>query len=365
MLLARVLSGLYEADAFVSVFVLTSSTLLLMPYTALGWSLLRRETRFREVAQMEMLAFTVSSVLGLIAAVAGAGVYSLIMAGIIGMLINMVIIAWRLRWSPGPPRLGSVRSLPGYARFVTINNAIGVSSSRVDNMFVGALLGTTALGLYNRAFSLARIPTDQVAESIGPLLLGSFARVQDEIEVSRKRWFAAVTAIAAVTWPFLAVLFVSGPGLIGLLYGEAWQGAGGALQVMVIGAAFLVPALTLRSLINAQGLALGHARRRRCPGDDVLAGSDVAGELLRRGRLADVSVAGTCGSGRDEGIGDIGALTVVADSVARASLALWPRLRGESGCAPSRLELRLWHIRDPVWFCGFAGEVPAWTTVPR
>jgi PST family polysaccharide transporter len=111
-----------------------------------------------------------------------------------------------------------------------------------------------ALGLYNRAYSLARIPSDQFAESIGPFLLSSLARVQDDVDASRTRWLKALTAIGVLTYPFLVVLAVVGPAVVEVLYGPAWAEAGVPLQVMVIGAMFLVPASVLRSLINAQGL---------------------------------------------------------------------------------------------------------------
>ena len=252
--LAGALAPLYGAAEFTGVFIWMSASLLLMPYTAMGLALLRRDMRFDEVARMDMLAFTLSAALGLLAAVLGAGVYSLVIAGLAAMLTNTVSIARRLRWHPRWPAVKAAGGLLRYARFVTINNVIGVSGSRVDNMVIGAVLGTTALGLYNRAYSLARIPSDQFADSIGPLLLGALARIQDDVAASRRQWFKAVAAIALVTWPFLVALLVSGPAMITLLYGAAWQGAGTALQVMVVGAACLVPVSALRGLINAQGL---------------------------------------------------------------------------------------------------------------
>jgi O-antigen/teichoic acid export membrane protein len=252
--LADLLSTVYVADSFRPVFLGMSAALLLTPYPAVGFALMRRQMRFAEAAVFNSISFTVSAVAALAALMAGLGVYSLVVSAIVSMLTNTALIAWRLGWVPGFPSLWAVRPLLGYAGFTAINNMIGTSSSRVDNMLVGALLGSAPLGLYNRAYSLARIPSDQFGESIGPLLLGSLARIQDDRTASRRLYFRAVAAIATLTWPFLVVLLLIGPAAITWLYGPDWSGAGTALQAMVVGGFVLVVAQTLRGLLNAQGL---------------------------------------------------------------------------------------------------------------
>jgi O-antigen/teichoic acid export membrane protein len=184
----------------------------------------------------------------------GLGVYSLVLSGVVSMLVTGTMIAVQLRWVPGVPRLRPVRRLLSYAGFTTVNNLIGTSSSRIDNMLVGAFLGSAPLGLYNRAYSLARIPSDQFAESIGPLLLGSLSRVQEDHDESRRLYFKALSAISALTWPFLVILAVLGPTAVIWLYGDAWADVGVPLQVMIPGVFGLVVSLTLKGVINAQGL---------------------------------------------------------------------------------------------------------------
>ncbi|MCG6942559.1 MAG: oligosaccharide flippase family protein [Thiohalocapsa sp.] len=248
------LAAVYRAPGFATVFLCMAGTLLLTPYTSLGLAVLRREMRFDEVARLDISAFSMSAASAVLAALVGAGAYSLVLAAFVSMAIKAAGIAGRLKWRPQWPRFEDGWTLLKYARFAAINSLISVSGNRVDNMMVGGLLGTAALGLYNRAYSLARIPPDQFGESIGPLLLGSFSRIQNDAAASRTRFFEAVGGVTLLTWPFLVALLVVGPQVIALLYGEAWRGAGLPLQAMIGGAACLVVVSTLRGLINAQGL---------------------------------------------------------------------------------------------------------------
>lgn len=252
--IAPALGRWYDSAGFVPVLELMCATFLLLPYNAVGLALLRRALRFDQVVRIELAAAGLALSVSLPLAFAGAGVVSLV-AGAWAAMGAVSVLLWRqVPWRPGRVRLRPVFGLLRYAWFAMWNGLIGSAGSRVDNMLVGALLGTLPLGLYNRAYSLARIPTDQFAESLNPLLLRSIAAVQDDRAQAAALLDTAMTAIAIVTLPLLAVLFVAGPLAIEVLYGPQWVAAGGPLRAMVIGAVCLVLAVPLRGYINAVGL---------------------------------------------------------------------------------------------------------------
>ena len=251
---AAPLAGLYASDQFEGVMYAMCSVFALTPFTAVGLALLRREMRFDRVELINVVSLVVSALLSIAAALVGAGVYSLVVGAVSGMVVNLGILLLSIDWRPSWPRWSPVRPLLGYSGFAALNTMLIFATARVDSMLVGAMLGTSQLGLYNRSYSLARIPSDQFAESLGPLVLGSLSRIQDDVERSRQLYFKAVAAISTLTMPFLVVLGVAGPGAIDFLYGEAWLGAGGPLRVMVIGAVFVMLSSSLKGFINAQGL---------------------------------------------------------------------------------------------------------------
>lgn len=257
---AEPLSAIYESEDFAP--VMYAMALLLVPttYPAIGLALLRREMRFPEVARINASAQVWSSISSIAAAMLGFGVYSLVIGTVVGTLTTALNAARALRWSPAWPRLLAVRPLLRYASFTTLNNVQDMAINRADNMIVGAVLGTSALGLYNRAFSLAKLPSDQFAESLGPLLLGALSRVQTDLRWSRLLFLKAISAISTVTMPFLALLFFAGPQLVTLIYGEAWADAGEPLRVMVAGGYFVMLSALLQRFAYAQNLVSAAAR---------------------------------------------------------------------------------------------------------
>jgi len=248
------LARFYGAEDFVLVMRLMGGVFLLTPMTAVGLALLRRDMRFARVAGMNAVALTLSSAVSVGAALVGAGVYSLVLGTFVNMLSILVGIWVSHPWRPSWPRWRPVRGLLHFSSRTMVNNVLNLTTNRVDNMLVGAMLNTASLGLYNRAYSLARIPAEQFAESLGPLLFGSLSRIQQDVERSKRLYLTAAPLIAAVTMPFFVLLGVAAPDLVTLLYGDAWSGAGLPLRVMAVGAVFFMLCVTLRSVVNAQGL---------------------------------------------------------------------------------------------------------------
>ena len=242
------LAGFYGADAFVGVMRLMGGVFLLTPMTAVGLALLRRDMRFARVAAIDATGLTISSVVSVGAALLGAGVYSLVLGTFISMLSILIGILLSHAWRPSWPRWRPVRGLLHFSSRAMVNNVLNLTTNRVDNMLVGAMLSTASLGLYNRAYSLARIPAEQFAESLGPLLFCSLSRIQQDVARSKRLYLTAAPLIAAVTMPFFVLLGVAAPDLVTLLYGDAWSGAGAPLRVMAIGAVFFMLCVTLRSV---------------------------------------------------------------------------------------------------------------------
>lgn len=248
------LGALYDSGDFASVMFAMCLVFVLTPFTSVGLALLRREMQFDRVAVINVASLVVAALVSIGVALLDGGVFSLVAGAVSSMLVTLLFLLHFIDWRPRSPRWSPVRRLLGYSGYATVNTILVFATERVDNILVGALLGTNQLGLYNRSYSLARIPSDQFAESLAPLMLGSLARIQDDVRHSRDLYFKAASAVTTLTMPFFVLLAIAGPMAIEFLYGEAWAGAGDPLRAMVPGAVFLMLTSTLKSMINAQGL---------------------------------------------------------------------------------------------------------------
>ncbi|MBK1629754.1 hypothetical protein CKO31_03160 [Thiohalocapsa halophila] len=230
-----------------------SLVLLVNPFETIAIALLRREMRFDAVTKVEISALIVSLVVSISTALGGFGVISLALGTVSGAAATMIAALKQVSWRPRLRRIGYVFPLLRFSGLVTLNNTIIVFTNRVDNMLVGLLSSLGQLGLYGRAFSLARIPVDQLGQTLGPLMLRSFSTLRDDIFESRELYLKALTTLSLLIFPFLAVLLVSGKELLVMVYGEKWGEGGVALAPLTVAGMFTLVYTKTRALVTAQG----------------------------------------------------------------------------------------------------------------
>jgi lipopolysaccharide exporter len=197
------------------------------------YALAQKRLDFRSRTVAEFADVLVRGTAGIGLAIAGAGAWSLVLGYLVGT-VAMTATLWVLvPWRPSfRARRSDLSGLIGFGGALTGVNVIGAVMANADDVIVGRVLGTTALGLYSLAY---RLPE---------LLILNFSNV------AAKVLFPAMTAIerAAVPGAFLTSLryglMVGLPLTVGLgvmaepltlaLFGDQWRDAAPAMQVMAL-----------------------------------------------------------------------------------------------------------------------------------
>ena len=227
----------------------------IMPYMTINGSLLRRRMDYKTVGQVQIAVNLIAPCVSIGTAVIGWGPYSLVAGGISAALLSTALVAPRAPWRP---RLhfswaGLLPLLQRAWRF-HLNATLNRIASRVDNVMVGKLVGLNSLGLYTKAFSLARLPLEQVTIRVYQIIFTGLSRIQTDRDRTVRGYQKALCALSTVTFPLLLIMVLAGEGLVVNLYGEKWAGAVLPMQLMAIGAFAAVLSVTLGALADAQGL---------------------------------------------------------------------------------------------------------------
>ncbi len=256
--LAVALAPLYDDGRFVAVMLAVSATFFLMPFSATAGAWLRHQMRYREIARVSVILSLSGAAIGVAAAAAGAGVWSFVVAawvnGTLGAWLYLRVSGWR----PGRPRLRWVDIAPlvGYGWKMHLNNMLDLASRRVDRMLLGALAGSHALGVFNRAAQSGRMPVAEIAGRLYQAMFSALSRAQESGAaqagmLNRKMLFA----LAGATYPALLLLwFAAEPFVVGL-YGEPWREAVEPMRWIILGGFASVVSVGLGALSDTRGLA--------------------------------------------------------------------------------------------------------------
>jgi PST family polysaccharide transporter len=185
-------------------------------------ALLRRRLDFRALQQAQMWSYLIGYVgVGLLLAFQGAGLWSLIAAQLVQLVVNLGWTLSRVR-QPFRPRLRGDRALLTFGARVLGTNLINWLTLNADTFAIGSQFGKARLGVYNRMNFLLGTPLGILTSSLQSVLVSTVSRVQAEPSKVKDAYLAVVELVAWVALPlFLSLAFV-GATLVEGVYGPLW-----------------------------------------------------------------------------------------------------------------------------------------------
>jgi PST family polysaccharide transporter len=206
-----------------------SLALLVVPLT-MPRVLFERAMDFKRANIPSVVGVSAGTTLGVVMALRGAGVWSLIAAVVVGDSIK-AMVAWYM--APYRPRLRIHRGTAGKViRFgvpLTLSSALAYFYWKVDDFMVRMMLGTESLGYYDRAFKYPHYGL-RAQGWLSALVYPAFCRSRDDSQMARGfRMVTKFSALAALLPCVLVVVW--GRELVGFAFGSKWLPAVAPFQI--------------------------------------------------------------------------------------------------------------------------------------
>jgi O-antigen/teichoic acid export membrane protein len=227
------LASFYGEPKVRPLFIALSFSFLLASLGTTQSALLLRELSFRALELCMMGGAVVGAVLGIAAAIRGAGAWAIIVQQLTTAGVTTAALwacsSWRPRFAFS---LASLRDLGGFSGNVFGQRFLYYVMRNVDNLLVGRFLGAAALGAYSIAYNVMLVPFNQVAGPVQEVLFPAFSRLQKDRERMTAVWIRCGRLVAAVTIPALLGLIVVAPDFVAVVLGHRWHAAGPVLRIL-------------------------------------------------------------------------------------------------------------------------------------
>jgi PST family polysaccharide transporter len=269
----------------VSAAVLPLSAVSLIPR-----ALLMRHLEFRKLAACEITESVTNGLLSVALAITGFGVWSLVAGSLAGGLASAALLTAFSPWRPaaaGPTE--DRRALLGFGAAVTLTASFFYWTERIDNLAVGRLLGSQALGIYVVAFNLAIVVAGQLSVGTRVVAFPLFSAVQGDRDRLAAAYHRSVRWSAALAFPCCVLTAALAPELISALLGSRWTSA-------VLPFRLLLAVGAMRALYGFSGpmlRAIGRPRIELVLQAFLCLGVGVASVLGARGGVNGVAAAVT------------------------------------------------------------------------
>lgn len=252
----------------------------LQPIAGLGViadSLLRRELRFRTIANVRIVSYGVGyGGVGIVAALAGAREWALVAANATQAILTTALL---LRARPHSKRLGmdwpAARELLSFGGGFVLARIGNYAAGDGDNAVVARWLGLSALGLYDRAYQLMVAPAMLLGQVMDEILFASLARIQDDRSLVSAAYRQCIVGVALVMLPLTAVAWTLAPEIVYVVLGPAWSGVTTPFRILALGTLFRTSYKISDSLTRALG-----AMYRRAWRQWVYAGFVIGGAII-------------------------------------------------------------------------------------
>lgn len=233
LVLAGPIAAFYGEPRVRTLFLAFAPIFLLSSLGATHQALLTRQMDFRVLELRQMTCSLAGAVVGVSAALSGAGPWAIILQQLAVTGVSSLVLWLCCPWRPGLRFSSrSVRELGSFSGNVFGTRLLYYTSENAVGLVIGRFLGATSLGLYSVAYTVILVPLVRLAVPIGEVLFPAFSRMQDEVDRLARFWMRALRLLGAVTIPALAGLVIVAPDFVPLVLGEKWQDAVPIVRVL-------------------------------------------------------------------------------------------------------------------------------------
>jgi len=251
---APAVAWFYHEPKLVKITLALSGSFFLNGLTVQHIALLNRQMRFVATSAMEVGSVAAGLAVGIGAALAGYGYWSLVAATLAQAFVRLAA-AWSVSsWRPQLPGRGvGTRPLVSFGANLTVSGFIYMVSRGCDSLVIGRVFGADALGLYTRAAGLLSRPMEQLISPILTVIVPALSRLQHEPERYRRFFLQVFEALAIAGFLFTGLFLPLARPLTVTILGVKWESASDIFAALSITAIFVPLSAAASWLYTSQG----------------------------------------------------------------------------------------------------------------
>lgn len=177
-------------------------------------------------------------------------VLGLLAGNIVRCFVSYLIHPYRPHLSKD---LGKAKELFGFGKWIMGSSILIFLITQGDDIFVGKLLGTTALGFYQLAYRISNMPATEITHVISQVTFPAYSKLQDNIPKLREAYLKVLQVTAFLSFPIAGLIFILAPDFTKIFLGEKWMPMVPAMQVLVFAGLVRSIAATTGPIFHAVG----------------------------------------------------------------------------------------------------------------
>ena len=122
----------------------------------------------------------------------------------------------------------------GFGKWVLGSSILIFLIMQGDDIFVGKMMGVSALGLYQMAYLVSNLPATEIAHLISRVTFPAYSKLQDNLPELREAYLKVLQITAFVSIPLAGGIFILAPEFTEIFLGDKWMPMVPAIQALVL-----------------------------------------------------------------------------------------------------------------------------------
>lgn len=218
------ISRFYKMDILTPILRIKAISLIIQGFRLIQTTRLQKTFNFKRISIVYLISSFISTIVSIICAICGLGVWSLVIKTLVDTFIRTCIF-WSIGdWHPlFKFSFKSFKELFSYGGVMLSTSIIITIYSNIQSLIIGKAFSATDLGYYTQATKLENVPTNAFEQIVNQVTFPIFSKVKDDIEQLKRGLKKIVISISYITFPMMVFFIVCAEPIFVFLYGHKWD----------------------------------------------------------------------------------------------------------------------------------------------
>jgi len=209
--------------------------ILFRSFTNIGVTYFKKELEFNKEFIYQFAGTLADFIVALTAVLILKNVWALVFGLLAGnatrCIVSYLVHPYRPHLSSD---IGKAKELFGFGKWIFLQTIILFLVTQGDDIFVGKVIGTSALGFYRLAYRLSNIAATEVTHVISQVTFPAYSKIQNNNLKLRSAIRKTISLISAITIPICGGLLILAPIFVNLFLGIKWLAIIPVIQILCL-----------------------------------------------------------------------------------------------------------------------------------
>lgn len=234
-ILSPIIADFFREDQLIKIIRILGLSIIFNSFGIIQKTILIRKIDFKTQTKISISSSIISGIIGVIAAINGLGVLSLVIRTLSMTLIQSVLLFLHNKFIPSLDLdLKSFKRLFGFGWKMVVSGLIDTVYSNIYYIIIGKYFSAVSLGYYSNACKLKEAASQSITGAVQKVSYPVLSKINGDNIKLKDAYRKIIKSTAFIVFPVMIGLCAVGESLIKSLLGEKWVNSTYYFQVLCL-----------------------------------------------------------------------------------------------------------------------------------